>query len=91
MPRLRKPLYQRGEGADEDRWCLVFDIDVNRLFVEHEETRGDGRGSGYGARTEAIEVTAFLKEGGQGQHRLAQLLGSLFEQRDETPRSAAGR
>jgi hypothetical protein len=33
MPVLVKPLYQRSEGRDDERWCLVLDTDANRLFV----------------------------------------------------------
>ena len=85
MPLLTKPLYQRSEGADEDRWRLVFDTDANRLFVEHEKTRGDMRGSGYGTNTEEVDVAAFLGERGQGQHELMRLLRTLFEDRKEAP------
>jgi hypothetical protein len=81
MPLLRRPLYQRTEGADEDRWRLVFDTDANRLFVEHEKTRGDMRGSGYGTDTDEMDVAAFLTEHGQGRRALVQLLGTLFEDR----------
>jgi hypothetical protein len=80
MPLLRKPLYQRAEGADEDRWCLVFDTDANRLFVEHEEKRGDMRGAGYGIRTDELEIAAFLAEHGQAQQELVRLLGGLFKE-----------
>jgi hypothetical protein len=80
MPLLRKPLYQRAEGADEDRWCLVFDTDANRLFVEHEETRGDMRGAGYSIHTDELEVAAFLAEHGQGQQELVRLLGEFFKE-----------
>jgi hypothetical protein len=97
MSQLRKPLYQRSEGADEDRWCLVFDTDANSLFVEHEIQRGDMRGAGYSIHTEAIEVADFLNQRGQdhvhqdhlhgehaqGQHELLRLLGALFEDRKE--------
>jgi hypothetical protein len=86
MPVLRTPLYQRSEGADEDRWCLVFDTDANRLFVEHESKRGDMRGSGYSINTEEIDVAAFLSETSEGQHELAQLLSTLFEERKEAQR-----
>jgi hypothetical protein len=86
MPLLRRPLYQRTEGADEDRWRLVFDTDTNRLFVEHEKKRGDMRGSRYGTSTDEMDVAAFLNERGQGQHELVQLLGTLFEDRREAPR-----
>jgi hypothetical protein len=80
MPLLRKPLYQRAEGADEDRWCLVFDTDASRLFVEHEEIRGDMRGAGYSIHTDELEVAAFLAEHGQGQQELVRLLGGLFKE-----------
>jgi hypothetical protein len=86
MPLLRKPLYQRSEGSDEDCWRLVFDTDANRLFVEHEKTRGDMRGSGYGIDTDEMDIAAFLNEHGQGQHELVQLLGTLFEDRKEAAR-----
>ena len=79
MPLLRKPFFQRNEGADEDRWRLAFDTDTSRLFVEHEKTRGDMRGSGYSIQTDEIEMAAFLGEHGEGQHELTQLLGILFE------------
>jgi hypothetical protein len=86
MPLLRKPLYQRSEGADEERWRLAFDTDTNRLFVEHEKKRGDMRGSGYGTDIDEIDVAAFLNEQGQGQRALAQLLGTLFEDHQEAAR-----
>jgi hypothetical protein len=88
MPQLRRPLYQRSEGADEDRWCLVFDTDAVSLFVEHEIKRGDMRGAGYSVHTEEIDIADFLNQRGrgehaQGQHELVQLLGALFEDRKE--------
>jgi hypothetical protein len=83
MPVLRKPLYQRNEGTDEDRWGLVFDTDDSRLFVEHEKTRGDMRGSGYSIDTDEIDVAAFLKESSQGQRELMRILAALFEDRKE--------
>jgi hypothetical protein len=86
MPLLSRPLYQRSEGADEDRWRLVFDTDANRLFVEHEKTRGDVRGRGYGIHTDEMDVAAFLGEHGQGQQALVQLLSKLFDDRSETAR-----
>jgi hypothetical protein len=98
MAQLRKPLYQHTDGADEDRWRLVFDTDTHRLFVEHEKTRGDMRGSGYSTDIDEMDVTAFLSERGrghgqhegqdlhQGQRELVQLLGTLFEDRPQTAR-----
>jgi hypothetical protein len=83
MPLLRRPLYQRSEGADEDRWRLVFDTDTNRLFVEHEARRGDMRGQGYAGSTGEIDVAAFLNERGPAQRELVRLLGALFEDRKE--------
>ena len=80
MPLLRKPLYQRSESRDEDRWRLAFDTDSHRLFVEHEMTRGDMRGSGYATNTDEIDINEFLRESGQGQQQLAQLLEKLFEE-----------
>jgi hypothetical protein len=86
MPVLRRPIYQRSEGADEDRWGLVFDTDANRFFVEHESKRGDMRGSGYSINTEEIDVAAFLSQTTEGQHELAQLLNILFEEPKEARR-----
>jgi hypothetical protein len=83
MPLLRKPLYQRSEGRDEDRWRLAFDTDTRRLFVEHETIRGDMRGSGYSTNTDEIDVADFLRESGEGPRELVQLLGALFEDCDE--------
>jgi hypothetical protein len=84
---LRRPIYQRNEGADEDRWCLVFDTDAGRLFVEHEATRGDMRGPGYDAGTGEMELGAFLKQRGEGQRELVRLLGRLFEAGEEAART----
>jgi hypothetical protein len=86
MPTLRKPLYQRSEGADEDRWGLVFDTDANRLFVEHESRRGDLRGNGYRIDTEEMAIADFLNEHGEGRRELVRLLGSLFEDHKHEPR-----
>jgi hypothetical protein len=90
MPLLRKPLYQRNDGADEDRWRLAFDTESRRLFVEHEKTRGDFSGSGYATETDELEVADYLGESGQGhdygQHELMRLFGVLFEDRSETLR-----
>jgi hypothetical protein len=88
MPQSRKLLYQRNEGADEDRWCLVFDTDAVSLFVEHEMRRGDMRGSGYGVTIDEIGIADFLNRRGpgeheQGQRELVRLLGALFEDRKE--------
>ena len=86
MPVLRRPIYQRSEGADEDRWGLVFDTDANRVFIEHESKRGDMCGSGYSINTEEIDLAAFLSESSEGQHELAQLLNILFEEPKEARR-----
>jgi hypothetical protein len=83
MPRLVRPLYQRSEGRDEDRWCLVLDTDANRLFVELEQTRGDMRGRGYGTDIDEIDVTEFLNERGPGHDELIRLLSGLFEKQRE--------
>lgn len=82
MSLFRKPLYQRSEGTEEDRWRLVLDTDANRLFVERERTLGDMRGSGYGTDTDEIDIAAFLREGGPARHALMQLLRALFEDED---------
>jgi hypothetical protein len=83
MPLLKRPFFQRNEGVDEDRWRLAFDTDASRLFVEHEKTRGDMRGSGYSTQTDEIDMAAFLGEHGEGQRELMQLLGMLFEDRKD--------
>ena len=80
MPRLTKPLYQRNDGRDEDRWLVVFDTDARRLFVEHENIRGDMRGRGYSVETDEIELADYLAENGPGANELARLLGALFEE-----------
>jgi hypothetical protein len=87
MPQLKRPLYQRAEGAGEDCWRLVFDTDASRIFVEHEQIRGDMRGSGYSSHTDEIDVAAFLSGHGPGQQQLVQLLGALFEQERDAIRS----
>jgi len=87
MPRLTRPLYQRSEGADDDRWLLVLDTDANRLFVEHQTTRGDMRGRGYATSTDEIDIDTFLRDSGPGRHALVELLAALFEDRtDPSPR-----
>ena len=78
MPQLRRPLYQRNEGTDEDRWCLVFDTGTNHLFVEHEQRRGDMRGAGYATTTDEMDIARFLSEAGPGRDELMQLIRSLF-------------
>jgi hypothetical protein len=87
MPLLRRPLYQRNEGRDQDRWRLALDTETRRLFVEHEKTRGDMRGSGYSTDTDEMDVADFLREGGEGQRELVQLLGALFEDGNDTVRT----
>ena len=81
MPVLRRRLYQRNEDADEDQWRLVLDTDNRRLFVEHEQTRGDMRCSGYSTGTDEMDVATFLNERGRAQHELVRLLGALLEDR----------
>jgi hypothetical protein len=83
MPLLVRPLYQRSEGRDEDRWCLVFDTDARRLFVEHEQRRGDMRGRGYGTDVDEIDISEFLNERGPGHDELIRLLTGLFEEHRE--------
>jgi hypothetical protein len=83
MPQLRRPLYQRSDGADEDRWRLVLDTDANRLFVEHEMKRGDLRGPGYSVGTDEMDLAAFLSQPGEAPHELIRLLAGLFENRAE--------
>jgi hypothetical protein len=87
MPQLRRLLYQRIDGADEDRWGLVFDTDANRLCVEHEKKRGDMRGSGYAIAMDKLDIADFLSQRGQGQNELVLLLGTLFQDRKQPLRS----
>lgn len=54
------------------------------MFVEHEKTRGDMRGRGYSTDTDEMEVADFLRESGEGQRELVQLLQKLFEECHET-------
>jgi hypothetical protein len=83
MPTLVKPLYQRNEGRDEERWCLLFDTEGSRLFIEHEQTRGDMRGPGYSTAIDEIDITKFLNERGPGHQELLRLLGRMFEDQRE--------
>ncbi|WP_130581637.1 hypothetical protein [Bradyrhizobium sp. Leo170] len=81
MSLLRRPLYQRSEGVDEDRWRLAFDTETRRLFVEHEKKRGDFRGAGYAIETDEVELAEFLEQpsqGGQAREQLVKLLETLF-------------
>jgi len=89
MCLLRRPLYQRSEGADDDRWRLVFDTETRRLFVEHEKTRGDMRGHGTSTTIDEIAVAEFLTQQGHGQRELARLLGTLFEEQPGAARPHA--
>ena len=84
MPLLVKPLYQLSEGRDEERWCLVFDTDASRLFVEHEQTRGDMHGRGYATDVEEIELSDFLNARGPGHQELMRLLSRMFQDQRET-------
>jgi hypothetical protein len=63
----------------------VFDTDTRRLFVAHEKTRGDMRGSGYVTSTDDIEIATFLGARGPGQRELVRLLTALFEERTDLP------
>ena len=86
MPLLRKPLYQRGEGADQDRWRLAFDLDTRRLFVKHDKIRGDMRGPGYSTDTDEMELSDLLRESGEGQRELVRLLGEFFAEHEDARR-----
>ena len=86
MTLLRRPLYQRNEGADEELWRLAFDTDSSRLFVERETRRGDMRGAGYATSIEKIDIASFLRERGPGQQELTRLLTGLFEEPREAGR-----
>jgi hypothetical protein len=83
MPLLVRPLYQRSEGRDEELWCLVFDTDADRLFIEHEQRRGDMRGQGYGTSVDEIDVVEFLSKRGPGHQELVRLLSRMFEEQKE--------
>jgi hypothetical protein len=89
MSLLRRPLYQRSEGADEDRWRLALDTETSRLFVEHEKRRGDFRGAGYAVETDEIELTEFLNQPGQGREQLVKLLETLFADEGDVSRLVA--
>ncbi|MBO4226214.1 hypothetical protein [Bradyrhizobium neotropicale] len=89
MSLLRRPLYQRSEGADEDRWRLAFDTEASRLFVEHEKKRGDFRGAGYAIETDEIELAEFLEQPSQGREQLVKLLETLFTDDRDVSRPAA--
>jgi hypothetical protein len=72
MPVWRTPLYQRSDGADEDRWRLAFDTDAKRLFIEYEWKRGYAGGAGFSSGTDERGIAEFLNEPGQeeaGQER----------------------
>jgi hypothetical protein len=86
---VRRPLYQRSEGADEDRWRLALDTETSRLFVEHEKRRGDFRGAGYAIETDEIELAEFLKQPGQGREQLVKLLETLFADDRDVSRPVA--
>lgn len=66
---------------------MALDTETRRLFVEHEKTRGDMRGSGYSTDTDEMDVADFLRERGEGQRELVQLLGALFEDGSDTVRT----
>jgi len=80
MTVLERPLYQRHEGADQDQWRLMFDTRSKRLFVAHQQTRGDMRGAGYCLGVDELEIAAFLREKGPAQDELMRLLTGLFEE-----------
>jgi hypothetical protein len=89
MSLLRRPLYQRSEGADYDRWRLALDTETNRLFVECEKRRGDFRGAGYAIEIDEIELADFLKQPSQGREQLVKLLETLFADDVDVSRTAA--
>ncbi|WP_027578183.1 hypothetical protein [Bradyrhizobium sp. Ai1a-2] len=89
MSLLRRPLYQRSEGVDEDLWRLAFDTETSRLFVEHEKKRGDFRGAGWAIETGEIELAEFLKQPSEGRDELVKLLETLFADDRDISRPAA--
>ena len=72
MALINRQFYQSWRGpspADQDSWCLVFDLENRRLLVRHEwqTSRHDG--------FDELEVAEFLKETGEAQ---TALIDSLF-------------
>jgi hypothetical protein len=72
MAMIQRKFYQSSRGpapADEDSWCLVFDVETRRLVVCHE-----WQASGHGGFDE-MEVAEFLEQKGGAQMAL---IDSLF-------------
>ncbi|MCW2241475.1 bifunctional DNA-binding transcriptional regulator/antitoxin component of YhaV-PrlF toxin-antitoxin module [Azospirillum canadense] len=76
MPITTRALYGSANG---DRWLLVRDSEVDRVFIRHEANAASG---GHIAE---IDIGTFLTSGrGPEQQELLRLIGTLAE-RPEAP------
>ncbi|UKJ74621.1 hypothetical protein H1Q64_18890 (plasmid) [Azospirillum brasilense] len=76
MPIVTRALYWSANG---DRWLLVRDSEVDRVFIRDEANAASG-----GHQTE-LDIGTFLKSGGgPEQQELLRLIGTLVKN-PETP------
>jgi hypothetical protein len=86
MMLLRRPLYQRTEGADDDRWLLVFDTDAKPVIVEQRKQARRYAWVRVRIKTEETELAALLGAIGRGQREIVQLLRRVLEARKDSAR-----
>jgi hypothetical protein len=84
MMLLRRPLYQRTEGADDDRWLLVFDTDAKPVIVEQRKQARRHAWVRLRIKTEETELAAFVET--SEQHKFFQLLSRVFGARKDSAR-----
>jgi ABC-type uncharacterized transport system ATPase subunit len=87
MMLLRRPPYQRTEGADDDRWLLVFDTDAKPVIVEQRKQARRHAWVRLRIKTEETELAAFVGARGQGQRELVQLLSRVSGARKDSARN----
>lgn len=91
--RVRLGHIARGTmGEDEEWWCLVFDPDTGRLYVEHTwDTVQLFKLQKRNGGSQQIEVKEFLESGpSTPRQELQRLIGELFSRvtdKDLTTRS----
>jgi hypothetical protein len=85
MALLRRELYRQIKGPEvthADCSTLVFDTDAKHLYVEREVAHVDVGEGTTEIRTETMDISVYLKQGGQtaGHRELWRILRTLFNE-----------
>lgn len=83
MAILKRLLHKSDSAApgNQDVWCLVFDTDTKRLYVEHEWESAEAGGGAAESGVVQMDIEDYLTQGGQtaGHKELWRLLRGIFE------------